>query len=517
MALRHLVALALGSLGFVTLWRLTAAQPKEEACSTGSCDADDPALLQKQARASMRQAVHAGRDFPLGAAAAESPDPPPGPAPPVPPGWEPCPGLFYGTPNTTFDKAPSPDAFVAALNELNLADVMDDVTKMMTDSQSCWPADFGDYVGLFTRLAWHAAGTFRNTDGVGGLTGGRQRFDPEASWEDNTNLDKARGLLWPIKEKYGDGLSWADLIALSATQAQWAGGMPFKEFCFGRLDDDDGAKSIPLGPSKIQEMEAPCTAPLNSEGVPINGMCQMYPNETALAPTTVGLIYVDPGGPMGVPDPVKSIDEIRIVFGKMGHDDKGTVALIGGGHAWGKCHGPCSKFEYEEPAGLPPDLAFAEGTYPYVGKCPNHDEGGVTGMGSATWTSGFEGPWTSTPTRWSNEYFTYLLDYEWEPWAGPGGNIQYRMKANPTDRRMRLVTDISLIKDPVYLEWVKVFASNLTALDEAYDFSWRNLITKGSDWSDTKKCVPYGTPPVAGWASPWMGQPPTSMLNTDPR
>jgi catalase (peroxidase I) len=288
--------------------------------------------------------------------------------------------------------------------------------------------------------------------------------------------------------------------------------MPFKEFCFGRLDDDDGAKSIPLGPSEIQERDAPCAAPEDSEGVPINGMCQTWPNETALAPTTVGLIYVNPGGPMGVPDPNKSVDEIRTVFGKMGHNDKGTVALIGGGHAWGKCHGPCSMFEYENPAGLPPDQAFAAGTYPYVGKCPNDDEGGVTGMGSATWTSGFEGPWTSTPTRWSNEYFTYLLDYEWEPFLGPGGGIQYRMKENPTDPRMRLVTDISMIRDPVYLEYVRLFASNMTALDEAYDFSWRNLITNGYGWSSTTKCVPYGTPPVSGLASPY-----TSMLNTDPR
>jgi len=495
--LRHAAALALGALGVGALWRLALAQP-EEACPSGSCAADDPALLQKQARASTRQAIHAGLDAPLGQAAAQ-----PGPAPPVPDGWEPCPGLLYGTPNTSFAKAPSEEEFVAALAELDLTAVMDDMTQLMTDSQSCWPGDWGSYVGLFTRLTWHAAGTFRNTDGSGGDGGGRQRFDPEASWEDNTNLDKARGLLWPLKEKYGDGLSWADLIALAGTQTQWASGMPFKEFCFGRLDDEDGAKSLPLGPGEMQEEMAPCTGP-------VNGMCQMQPNETALAPTTVGLIYVNPGGPMGVPDPAKSVDEIRVVFGKMGHDDKATVALIGGGHAFGKCHGACSKFEYEEPAGLPPNMAFAEGTYPYVGKCPNLD-GGVTGMGNATWTSGFEGPWTSTPTRWSNEYFTYLLDYEWEPWLGPGGAIQWRMKENPDDPRMRLTTDIALIKDPEYLKYVELFASNLTALNEAYDFSWTSLISNGGGWSTKKICVPYGPPPEPGATTP------TSMLNTDPR
>merc|ERR1712048_552833 len=186
-----------------------------------------------------------------------------------------------------------------------------DISKLLTSSKDWWPADYGNYGPFFVRMAWHCSGTFRNTDGAGGCAGGRQRFEPEASWEDNTNLDKARALLAPIKAKYGMGLSWGDLFVLAGTTALRNMGAPITTFCAGRIDDPDGNKSLQLGPSPIQEKVAPCAG---SE----NGLCQDRPNETNLAPTTVGLIYVNPEGVLGVPEPANSVDEIRITFKKMG-------------------------------------------------------------------------------------------------------------------------------------------------------------------------------------------------------
>jgi catalase (peroxidase I) len=241
----------------------------------------------------------------------------------------------------------------------------------------------------------------------------------------------------------------------------------------------------------------------------VNGRCQEHPNATALAPTTVGLIYVNPEGPLGNPDPKKSVEEIRITFEKMGHGDRSTVALIGGGHAFGKTHGACSDKEYPEPAGLPPKAAYKQDTYPYIGRCPAVG-GGVTGTGTSTWTSGFEGPWTSTPTRWSNEFFRGLLDEEWEVWEGPGGHKQWRMKNQPSDPRMRLTSDIALLHDPEYKKYVELFASNMTAFDEAFNEAWTQLITNGGGWSSKKRCASYGPPPD------YQAAPPPAMLNTDP-
>jgi catalase (peroxidase I) len=415
--------------------------------------------------------------------------------------WIPCPGLFRGTPRTEIVPAPSQETFAAALEQLDVESVRADITKLLTDSQQCWPADFGNYVGLFTRLAWHSAGTFRKTDGEGGIGGGRQRFGPEANWEDNTNLDKARALVAPIKEKYGDGLSWADLFALAGTQAMWVQGTPFQEFCFGRYDDDSGVKSLPLGPSMVQEKGAPCAGPAN-------GDCQANPNKTALAVTTLELIYVNPEGPMAVPDPAGSAKEIRTTFEKMGHSARSTVALIGGGHAFGKAHGACSYKEFPEPAGLPPQSAYSENTFPWIGTCPA-TAGGTAGVGNYTWTSGIEGPWTSTPTRWSNEFFTYLIDKEWEVWSGPGGKWQWRMKEHPNDPRMRMTTDIALLHDPEYKKHVEEFASNITALDEAFDAAWTQLISNGKGWlpENQQRCVPFGPSPDY--------TPPPAMLGTD--
>jgi len=367
----------------------------------------------------------------------------------------------------------------------------------LTDSNPCWPADFGNYVGLFSRLSWHAGGTFRNTDGAGGTGGGRQRFYPEASWEDNTNLDKARALLAPLKQKYGAGLSWGDLIALAGTHAMWHQGTPITEFCFGRLDEADGNASLPLGPSPLQEEVAPCAGPALD--------CQEQPNETALAPTQLELIYVNPEGPMGVPDPEGSAKEIKIVFQKMGHDARASVALIGGGHAFGKAHGACSDKEYDHPAGLPPNAAREANAYPWAGKCPPLGNG-TTGTGLSAWTSGFEGQWTSTPTRWSNEFFVDLLNEDWVVHTGPGGHKQWRSTSGKP--YMRFTADMALKVDPELRQWSELFARNITALEEAFDEAWQHLMNAGGGWSSQKRCVPLGSPPTTS-ASP------DQMMNSD--
>lgn len=396
---------------------------------------------------------------------------------PVPHPITPCGGLYTGTPPSDMAAVCVPlNEYDTALKALDLDAVKADIVKTFTDSKDCWPADFGNYGPFFIRLAWHCSGSYRKTDGKGGCGGGRQRFEPERSWDDNTNLDKARALLVPIKEKYGAGLSWGDLFTLAGTTAMRSMGTPIKQFCAGRVDSCDGTESLDLGPSPEQEKDAPC---------PINGKCQK-----PLGTTTVGLIYLNPEGPVAKdattgkwapnPDPKLSALDVRDSFSRMDHDDRATVALIGGGHAFGKSHGACPAGAGQSPAEAYKNLTGI----PWPGLCGS-------GSGKDTTTAGFEGPWTTNPLKWDNEFFQKLLQNDWEKFKGPADKWQWRIK-NPSDaseaKLLRLTSDMSLLEDPKYLAIVKEFAHDMKAFDIAFDAAWTKLITKGGSWSSERKC-----------------------------
>merc|ERR1719410_210355 len=377
-----------------------------------------------------------------------------------------CPGEFYGTPTTDNADIPPLDEYNAALEKLDIKAVIADLQDLFVDNQECWPADTfcaenkcnTSYAGLFVRLSWHCSGTYRISDGVGGCSGGRQRFQPENSWADNTNLDKARGLLWPIKEKYGIGLSWGDLMILGGTAAIIDGGGPIDSICVGRVDDANGNKSLPLGPGP----EAP--------PCPVEGDCQ-----PPLGTSTVGLIYVNPQGYLGEPDPSKSAIMIRDVFGRMGMNDTETVALIGGGHAFGKSHGACPKG-----AGPPPN---EQPENPWPGMCGN-------GKGNDTYTSGIEGQWTTHPFEWDNEYFQQLVNDEYELIKGPGGAWQWM---NQRNGYMMFTTDRALVNDTAYNDIVHRFAQDLDYLSMQFAAAWKKLTEDGGVWAKNKKCIEWGT------------------------
>eukprot|EP00929_Paragymnodinium_shiwhaense_P087979 TRINITY_DN4816_c0_g2_i1.p1 TRINITY_DN4816_c0_g2~~TRINITY_DN4816_c0_g2_i1.p1 ORF type:complete len:442 (-),score=104.41 TRINITY_DN4816_c0_g2_i1:189-1439(-) len=382
-----------------------------------------------------------------------------------------CDGAYKGTPPSNFADVPDVPTFDSALTKLDTYAVMADITKLMTDSKDCWPADYGNYGPLFVRLAWHCSGTYRESDRKGGCGGGRQRFEPERSWPDNTNLDKARGLLWPIKEKYGDGLSWGDLFTLAGTTAIQSMGGPIKDVCMGRVDSPDGTESLDLGPTPEQEKVAPCE---------VQGHCKK-----PLGSTTVGLIYLNPEGPVvkgadGTwapnPDPAESVKDVRDAFGRMGMNDEETVALIGGGHAFGKTHGACPKGPGPSP--------MENITNPWPGMCG-------TGVGKDAFTAGFEGPWTTTPTKWGNEYFRLLLSKTWEKHIGPGGHWQWKIKDATGDEAglMRLTSDVALLHDPKYKKICEKFAEDQKALDDAFAGAWLKLVTNGGVWSRKNFCL----------------------------
>jgi len=366
-----------------------------------------------------------------------------------------------------------------------------DLKTLMTESQEFWPADFGHYGPLLIRLAWHTAGSYRTSDGRGGADGARIRFNPEASWPDNTNLDKARTLLWPIKQKYGSALSWGDLIILAGNTAIESMGGPILGFCGGRVDARDGSESIVLGPSSQQEKLMPCK---------IAGRC-----ESPLGTSTIGLIYVNPEGPNGVPNPYRSAEDIAGVFSRMGMNRSETVALIGGGHTTGKSHGPC-------PAGAGPG-PLENPENPWPGKCGS-------GKGKDVFTSGFELTWTTKPTTWDNEYFRYVLDLDWRVRKGPGHHHQWEPHGQKPQAPSAfgrgnetigmLTSDIALKVDSSYRKIVKSFKDDLDTFNHAFKHAWYKLTT--GDMGPRSRCINEDAPPAQPFQNP-LPDPPAHLPN----
>ncbi|MBX9333566.1 catalase/peroxidase HPI, partial [Serratia marcescens] len=356
--------------------------------------------------------------------------------------------------------------YADAFNSLDLAAVKQDLHALMTDSQAWWPADFGHYGGLFIRMAWHSAGTYRIGDGRGGAGEGQQRFAPLNSWPDNVSLDKARRLLWPIKQKYGRNISWADLIILTGNVALES--MGFKTFGYagGRADTWE-PDDVYWGSEKIW---------LELSGGPNSRYSGDRDLENPLAAVQMGLIYVNPEGPDGNPDPVAAARDIRETFARMAMNDEETVALIAGGHTFGKTHGagPASH------VGADPEAAGLEaqglGWHSTFG----------TGVGKDAITSGLEVTWTTTPTQWNHDFFRHLFEYEWELSQSPAGAHQWVAKdigetipdafdPNKKRRPTMLTTDLSLRFDPAYEKISRRFYEHPEELADAFARAWFKL------------------------------------------
>jgi catalase-peroxidase len=356
--------------------------------------------------------------------------------------------------------------YAKEFKSLDLKSVKKDLVDLMTNSQDWWPADYGHYGPLFIRMAWHSAGTYRISDGRGGANSGTQRFAPLNSWPDNGNLDKARLLLWPIKKKYGKKISWADLMILAGNCALESMGFETFGFAGGREDvwhpEEDiywGSETEWLGDKRYtgdRELENPL------------GAVQM------------GLIYVNPEGPNGNPDPLLSAKDIRETFGRMAMNDEETVALTAGGHTFGKAHGAANPDTYvgREPAGAPieeQNLGW-KNTF-------------GTGHGDDTITSGIEGAWTPNPTQWDNDYFEVLLGYDWELTKSPAGAHQWTPTAasnarvapkagdsSKTQRLMMTTADMALKMDPIYEPISRHFHKNPDELADAFARAWYKFV-----------------------------------------
>ncbi len=354
--------------------------------------------------------------------------------------------------------------YSAQFKKLDLKALKKDLTVLMTSSQDWWPADYGHYGGLFVRMAWHSSGTYRTYDGRGGASTGSQRFAPLNSWPDNGNLDKARRLLWPVKQKYGRKISWADLMILAGNVAMES--MGFKTFGFGggRADVWEPEEDIYWGPE---------TEMLDDKRY--SGDRELA---TPLAAVQMGLIYVNPEGPNGVPDPLKSAFDIRDTFARMAMNDYETVALTAGGHTFGKGHGagPEDKVGVE-PEGAPIDQMG-------LGWINSHG----TGKGGDTTTAGFEGAWTVNPTQWDMGYFDVLLGYDWEQTTSAAGHVQWTPTAasnadqpkaahdaSRTEPLMMTTADMALKLDPEYAKISKHFHENPDEFADAYARAWYKL------------------------------------------
>ncbi|MEO3759303.1 catalase/peroxidase HPI [Mycobacterium sp. B14F4] len=374
--------------------------------------------------------------------------------------------------------------YAAEFAKLDVEALKADVMDVITTSQDWWPADYGSYAGLFIRMSWHAAGTYRIYDGRGGAGQGMQRFAPINSWPDNANLDKARRLLWPVKKKYGNKISWSDLLVLAGNVALESAGFKTFGFAFGRPDFWEpeevifGEEEEWLGTEKRYA---------GSKG----GAREL---EERYGATTMGLIYVNPEGPEGEPDPLKAAHDIRDTFGRMAMNDEETAALIVGGHTLGKTHGagdgdlvgPEPEAAPIEQQGLGWKCAFA------------------SGKANDTITSGLEVVWTATPTKWSNGYLQNLYGYEWELTKSPGGAWQYEAKdaeaiipdpfGGPPRKPTMLVTDVSMRVDPIYGEITRRWLDHPEEMNEAFAKAWYKLLHRDMG-------------PVSRYLGPWIPEP----------
>lgn len=380
--------------------------------------------------------------------------------------------------------------YAAEFEKLDLGALKKDIEAVMTTSQDWWPADYGHYGPLFIRMAWHSAGTYRTSDGRGGAASGNQRFAPLNSWPDNASLDKARRLLWPVKQKYGRKLSWADLMVFAGNCALESMGLKTFGFAGGREDiwepDSDinwGAETEWLGAERYDDdkrLQKPY------------GAVQM------------GLIYVNPEGPGGQPDPLGAAEHIRETFGRMAMNDEETVALIAGGHTFGKAHGAANAAKYCGPE--PEGASLEEQGFGWTNKFG-------TGKGGDTITSGLEGAWTSNPVKWDNGYFENLFGYEWELTKSPAGANQWTPKDasaqgtvpdahDPSKRHapMMFTTDLALKTDPIYLPIAKRFHEHPDQLAEAFAKAWYKLTHR--DMGPVARLRGPLVPPPQLWQDP---------------
>ncbi len=379
--------------------------------------------------------------------------------------------------------------YAEEFKKLDLAAVKQDIMELMTTSQDWWPADYGHYGPLFIRMAWHSAGTYRVADGRGGSGSGTQRFAPLNSWPDNANLDKARRLLWPIKQKYGRRISWADLMILAGNCALESMGFETFGFAGGREDVWEPQEDIYWGP----ESEWLGSKRYNDREL-----------ENPLAATQMGLIYVNPQGPQGKPDPLAAAKAIRETFARMAMNDEETVALIAGGHTFGKSHGAAdpSKFVGPEPEGASIEQQGL-GWKSSFGK----------GNAGDTITSGLEGAWNSTPTQWSMGYFDNLFGYEWKLEKGPGGGWQWTPKdesaqgtvpdahdPTKTHAPMMFTTDLALKQDPIYGPISKRFHENPKEFEQAFAKAWYKLTHR--DMGPVSRCLGPWVPEPQLWQDP---------------
>ncbi|MGE3173550.1 MAG: catalase/peroxidase HPI [Planctomycetota bacterium] len=380
--------------------------------------------------------------------------------------------------------------YAAEFAKLDLDALKKDIAAALTTSQEWWPADYGHYGGLMIRLAWHSAGTYRISDGRGGSASGTIRFAPLNSWPDNGNLDKARRLLWPIKQKYGNQISWADLMILTGNVALETMGFQTFGFGGGRADVWEPEDDVNWGP----ETEWLADKRFNAE--------RMLKNP--LAASQMGLIYVNPEGPNGDPDPLKAATDIRITFGRMGMNDEETVALIAGGHTLGKTHGAANP---NGNVGREPAAAAIE------------EQGlgwkNAFGKGNAedTITSGLEGAWTYSPDKWSHDFLSNLFEYEWELTKSPAGASQWIPKAGQTDRTtpdahlpgkghpvVMLTTDLALRFDPIYGPISKRFLENEEEFKAAFAKAWFKLTHR--DMGSHERLLGKSVPPAQQWQDP---------------